>query len=158
MHWSAGSALKMDGGPPGFLDDLYLSGTTFFTLGMGDVVPRVAVAKLITVGEAGLGFAFLAIMIGYLPVIYQAFSRREIAISMLDPAPARRPPPANCSGGTGATAARTTSPVSSPNGNAGRRKCSRATSPIRCSPTSARSTATSRGLPRSPPSSIPAPW
>lgn len=93
LHYGAGSALKMDGGAPGFLDDLYLSGTTFFTLGMGDVVPRVAVAKLITVCEAGLGFAFLAIIIGYLPVIYQAFSRREIAISMLD-ARAGSPPSA----------------------------------------------------------------
>src|ERR1019366_3756826 len=93
LHWAAGSALKMDGGTPHFLDDLYLSGTTFFTLGMGDVVPRVAEAKLITVCEAGLGFAFLAIIIGYLPVIYQAFSRREIPISMLD-ARAGSPPSA----------------------------------------------------------------
>lgn len=93
LHYGAGSALKMDGGTPGFLDDLYLSGTTFFTLGMGDVVPRVATAKFITVFEAGLGFAFLAIIIGYLPVIYQAFSRREIAISLLD-ARAGSPPSA----------------------------------------------------------------
>jgi Ion channel len=93
LHYGAGSALKMDGGTPGFLDDLYLSGTTFFTLGMGDVVPRVATAKFIAVFEAGLGFAFLAIIIGYLPVIYQAFSRREIAISMLD-ARAGSPPSA----------------------------------------------------------------
>ncbi len=91
---AAGSAVKMDGGAPHFLDDLYLSGTTFFTLGLGDVVPRVAIAKFITVLEAGLGFAFLAIIIGYLPVIYQAFSRREIAISMLD-ARAGSPPSAS---------------------------------------------------------------
>lgn len=94
LHFGAGSALKMDNSAPGFLDDLYLSGTTFFTLGMGDVVPRVAIAKFITVCEAGLGFAFLAIIIGYLPVIYQAFSRREIAISMLD-ARAGSPPSAS---------------------------------------------------------------
>lgn len=93
LHYGAGSALKMDGSAPGFFDDLYLSGTTFFTLGMGDVVPRIATAKIITVCEAGLGFAFLAIIIGYLPVIYQAFSRREIAISMLD-ARAGSPPSA----------------------------------------------------------------
>ncbi|MES1259716.1 MAG: potassium channel family protein [Gemmatimonadota bacterium] len=94
LHYGAGSALKMDGGTPGFLDDLYLSGSTFFTLGMGDVVPRVATAKVIAIFEAGLGFAFLAIIIGYLPVIYQAFSRREIAISMLD-ARAGSPPSAS---------------------------------------------------------------
>ncbi|HEU5218916.1 MAG TPA: potassium channel family protein, partial [Gemmatimonadales bacterium] len=84
LHWAAGSALGLEGHPPGFLDDVYFSGTTFFTLGLGDVVPRVSVAKFLTVTEGGLGFAFLAIIIGYLPVIYQAFSRREIAISLLD--------------------------------------------------------------------------
>ncbi len=93
LHWSVGSALKMDGGSPHFLDDLYFSGTTFFTLGMGDIVPRIALAKFITVVESGLGFAFLAIIIGYLPVIYQAFSVREIAISLLD-ARAGSPPSA----------------------------------------------------------------
>ncbi len=93
LHWSAGSALKMDNSAPHFLDDLYLSGTTFFTLGMGDVVPRTALEKFFTVCEAGLGFAFLAVIIGYLPVIYQAFSRREIAISLLD-ARAGSPPSA----------------------------------------------------------------
>jgi hypothetical protein len=60
---------------------------------LGDVVPVVAIAKVLTVTESGLGFAFLAIIIGYLPVIYQAFSRREIAISMLD-ARAGSPPTA----------------------------------------------------------------
>ncbi|HTL05506.1 MAG TPA: potassium channel family protein [Gemmatimonadales bacterium] len=93
LHWSLGSALVMPGHTPGFLDDLYLSGTTFFTLGLGDVVPGVALAKVLTVVESGLGFAFLAVIIGYLPVIYQAFSRREIAISMLD-ARAGSPPAA----------------------------------------------------------------
>ena len=93
LHWAAGSAVVLSGHAPGFLDDLYLSGTTFFTLGLGDVVPRVAIAKVLTVTESGMGFAFLAIIIGYLPVIYQAFSRREIAISMLD-ARAGSPPTA----------------------------------------------------------------
>lgn len=93
LHWAAGSALVMPGHTPGFLDDLYLSGTTFFTLGLGDVVPRVTLAKVFTVTEAGTGFAFLAVTIGYLPVIYQAFSRREIGISLLD-ARAGSPPAA----------------------------------------------------------------
>lgn len=93
LHWAAGSGIVIQGHTPGFLDDLYLSGTTFFTLGLGDVVPRVTLAKVLTVTESGLGFAFLAITIGYLPVIYQAFSRREIAISLLD-ARAGSPPAA----------------------------------------------------------------
>src|SRR5207249_10140714 len=61
--------------------------------GLGDVVPRSAFAKTITVVEAGTGFAFLAAVIGYFPVIYQAFSRREVAISLLD-ARAGSPPSA----------------------------------------------------------------
>src|SRR5207249_7918639 len=85
--------LAVVGGVSGFGSDLYLSGTTFFTLGLGDVVPRTTLAKTLTVIEAGTGFAFLAIVIGYLPVIYQAFSRREVAISLLD-ARAGSPPTA----------------------------------------------------------------
>src|SRR5712691_1810241 len=83
----------MVGTGPGFAADVYMSGTTFFTLGLGDVVPRTPLAKTLTVVEAGTGFAFLAAVIGYFPVIYQAFSRREMAISLLD-ARAGSPPTA----------------------------------------------------------------
>ncbi|PYO63801.1 MAG: two pore domain potassium channel family protein [Gemmatimonadetes bacterium] len=93
LQWAAGSALIMTGGGPGFWTDVYMSGTTFFTLGLGDVAPRTGLAKAITVIEAGTGFAFLAAVIGYFPVIYQAFSRREVAISLLD-ARAGSPPTA----------------------------------------------------------------
>jgi len=40
--------------------------------------------RLLTILEAGMGLGFLAIVIGYLPVLYQAFSRRELNISLLD--------------------------------------------------------------------------
>jgi len=43
--------------------------------------------------EASIGFGMLALVIGYLPVLYQAFSRREVNISMLD-ARAGTPPTA----------------------------------------------------------------
>ena len=72
---------------------LYLSGTTLFTLGLGDVQPASATGRFITVLEAGIGFGFLALVIGYLPVLYQAFSRREVTISLLD-ARAGSPPTA----------------------------------------------------------------
>jgi len=39
MQFGAGSAVSMTGGQPGLSTDFYLSGTTFFTLGLGDVVP-----------------------------------------------------------------------------------------------------------------------
>jgi hypothetical protein len=84
LQYANGSDVRLSSGLSGFTTDLYLSGTTFFTLGLGDVVPLGTVARVLTVVEAGLGFAFLAIVIGYFPVLYQAFSRREVNISLLD--------------------------------------------------------------------------
>src|SRR5262249_4912734 len=49
--------------------------------------------RALAVVEAGIGFGFLAVIIGYLPALYQAFSRRETAISLLD-ARAGSPPTA----------------------------------------------------------------
>jgi hypothetical protein len=63
---------------------LYFSGVTFFTLGYGDMVPHGALAKLISVAEAGTGLGFIAMVIGYLPVMYQLFSRREAQVITLD--------------------------------------------------------------------------
>ena len=72
---------------------LYHSGETFFTLGYGDITPNSATARALAVIEAGMGFAFLGVVIGYLPVVYSAFSTREIEISLLD-ARAGSPPSA----------------------------------------------------------------
>jgi hypothetical protein len=63
---------------------IYLSGETFFTLGYGDITPNNAAARALAVMEAGLGFAFLGMVVGYLPVIYGSFSTREVEISLLD--------------------------------------------------------------------------
>jgi hypothetical protein len=70
--------------PISFLTYLYLSGTTFFTLGLGDVTPLSGVGRLLVVSEVALGFIFLALVISYVPVLYQAFSRRKLRISLLD--------------------------------------------------------------------------
>jgi hypothetical protein len=72
---------------------VYHSGETFFTLGYGDIVPTSGVARALSVLEAGMGFGFLGTVIGYIPVVYSSFSRREIQISMLD-ARAGSPPTA----------------------------------------------------------------
>jgi hypothetical protein len=86
-QWSLAS-LQLSSGqnaaPHSFETYLYFSGTTYFTLGLGDVIPAPGPSRLLTVIESGLGFGFLAIIISYLPVLYQAFSRREVAISLLD--------------------------------------------------------------------------
>jgi len=73
---------------------LYMSGSTFITLGLGDVTPLTGLGRFLTVAEASMGFLFLALIIGYVPVIYQAFSRREAQITLLD-ARAGSPPSAS---------------------------------------------------------------
>jgi len=93
LHYGFGSHLK---GPPelrDFAEDLYMSGTTFFTLGLGDVVPTTTLARILTDIEAGTGFGFLALIISFLPVLSQSFSRREVAVALLD-ARAGSPPTA----------------------------------------------------------------
>ena len=84
MQYGAGSAVVSAGVQPSFETDLYLSGTTFFTLGLGDVTPRSGLARALVVTESGFGFGFLAAVIGYLPFIYGSFSKREVDISLLD--------------------------------------------------------------------------
>jgi len=73
--------------------DLYVSGTTLFTLGLGDVVPRNPWTREMIILESGMGLGFVAVVIGYFPVLYSAFSRREVNISLLD-ARAGSPPTA----------------------------------------------------------------
>lgn len=68
----------------GFINRLYFSGVTFFTIGYGDITPANTLGKMLAVIEGGMGLGFLAIVIGYVPVFYQAFSRREVTILLLD--------------------------------------------------------------------------
>lgn len=85
LHWAVGSRLAThDGLRPTFMDDLYMSGTTFFTLGLGDLYPTAGASRFLTVVEAGTGFGLLAVAIAYLPVLYQSFSRREVRLTLLD--------------------------------------------------------------------------
>src|SRR5690348_8937623 len=93
LQYGAGEHFRLSGEPITFGLLIYHSGETFFTLGYGDIIPSSGVARLLAVVEAGLGFAFLGVVIGYLPTIYSSFSRREIEISLLD-ARAGSPPTA----------------------------------------------------------------
>jgi hypothetical protein len=93
VHWGFGDTLAGPENANSFGGALYMSGSTFFTLGMGDVTSGTSFGRFLTVAEAGTGIAFLALLIGYVPVIYQAFSRREVSISLLD-ARAGSPPTA----------------------------------------------------------------
>jgi hypothetical protein len=91
LHWSLSTTTS--GADTGLAYYSYFSGTTFFTLGYGDVVPTGPLGRVLSVIEAGLGFGFLALVVSYLPVLHQAFARREIIISLLD-ARAGSPPTA----------------------------------------------------------------
>jgi hypothetical protein len=93
FHWALGAPMGSEKVAPTFGTCAYLSGETFFTLGYGDFAPTSGVGRLLSVAEAGMGFGFMAVIIGYLPILYQAFSRRERTISLLD-ARAGSPPTA----------------------------------------------------------------
>ncbi|HUB27362.1 MAG TPA: potassium channel family protein [Tepidisphaeraceae bacterium] len=93
LQWSVETRLQTPDRSVDFATYLYLSGTTIFTLGYGDVVPLTGIGRTLAVMESGLGFAFLAVVIGYLPVLYGAYSLRETTISLLD-ARAGSPPSA----------------------------------------------------------------
>ncbi len=93
LQHGLGSQVQLGNEHVGFKTLLYFSGETFFTLGFGDVTPVLGPARAFAVLEAGMGFAFLGIVIGYLPVIYSRFSERETEISLLD-ARAGSPPSA----------------------------------------------------------------
>jgi hypothetical protein len=93
LFYALGSPLNDAIQRPGFRTDLYVSGTTIFTLGLGDVTPHSAWARALIILESGTGLGFLAVVMGYFPVLYSAFSRREVSISLLD-ARAGSPPTA----------------------------------------------------------------
>jgi hypothetical protein len=84
LQYGLGEHLRLGDEPITFGILVYHSGETFFTLGYGDITPSSGSARALAVLEAGMGFAFLGVVIGYLPVIYQSFSVRELEISMLD--------------------------------------------------------------------------
>jgi hypothetical protein len=94
LNWSLGTKLQTPYGTAvNLFSYFYLSGVTFFTLGFGDFTPLNPLGRVVTVAESGIGFGFLAVVIGYMPVLYQAFSKREVSISLLD-ARAGSPPTA----------------------------------------------------------------
>jgi hypothetical protein len=93
LFFALGSPFADAAHQAGFRSDLYVSGTTIFTLGLGDVTPQNSWARALVILEAGTGLGFLAVVMGYFPVLYSAFSRREVSISLLD-ARAGSPPTA----------------------------------------------------------------
>jgi hypothetical protein len=93
IYYALGSPFNDSVQGPGFRSDLYVSGTTIFTLGLGDVIPHSGWVRAVIILESGTGLGLLAAVMGYFPVLYTAFSKREVSISLLD-ARAGSPPTA----------------------------------------------------------------
>lgn len=67
-----------------WFDSLYFSGVVYFTLGFGEIVPVEVVPRLGALVEAFAGVLTTALVIGYLPSLYAAYSERERQLMMLD--------------------------------------------------------------------------
>ncbi len=65
-------------------DALYYSGVVYFTLGFGEVVPTEVVPRIGALVEAFAGVLTTAMVIGYLPAMYAAYSERERKLMTLD--------------------------------------------------------------------------
>lgn len=81
LVWHAIGGLEPTGG---LGDSLYYSGVVFFTIGFGEVVPEDVVPRVGALIEAFAGVATTALVIGYLPSLYAAYSERERPLMTLD--------------------------------------------------------------------------
>jgi Ion channel len=71
-------------GVGGYLAAVYFAGVGFFTVGFGDVVPVGGLARLLALAQAFMGLVTIALVIGYLPTLFGAYSRREAKLLTLD--------------------------------------------------------------------------
>ena len=80
--WSPAFVDGIGPGGDSFGNALYVSGTSLFTLGSDGGVTGWTRAIVVAEGATGLGL--FAVVIAYLPVLYQAFNRREVGVLLLD--------------------------------------------------------------------------
>jgi hypothetical protein len=92
LQWAGGSHLGA-GGPVDFGQDLYFGAASLVSTGTAGLAAHDTFARVVQVLDAATGLGVLTIVIGYLPSLYQAFSRRETTVSQLD-ARAGSPPSA----------------------------------------------------------------
>lgn len=67
-----------------WFDALYVSATTLFTLGYGDITPLNKTMRVLTVVEAGSGMATISFAVTYVLAVYPALSRLRIRATALD--------------------------------------------------------------------------
>ncbi|MCP3975853.1 MAG: two pore domain potassium channel family protein [bacterium] len=71
-------------GAASLFDSVYFSGVVYFTLGFGELVPVDVVPRIGALVEALFGVLTTALVIGYLPALYGAYSERERKLLTLD--------------------------------------------------------------------------
>lgn len=76
-------------------DSIYYSGVVYFTVGFGEFVPTEAVPRLGAIIEALTGVMSVALVIGFIPALYAAFSTREQKLLTLDDGSEQRITPTN---------------------------------------------------------------
>jgi hypothetical protein len=84
LQWSQRELLLNLPGDPHFFDDLYMSATTLFTFGLGDVIPKGRGGRLLIVAETSSSLMLLTMVFAYISILYQSFCRREVRLTMLD--------------------------------------------------------------------------
>jgi hypothetical protein len=70
--------------PMVFHEGLYSAGSRLFTAGIGDWARYAAASKVLVVVGSGMGLGFFTVVLTYMPVLYQLFSRREAHVILLD--------------------------------------------------------------------------
>ncbi len=93
IYHGLGPRFQAASGPVGFQTLLYMSSSTFLTLGLGDVTTSDPAGRFFTILEAASGYTFLALVITYMPVLHEANAAREVG-SLLIHSRAGRPPAA----------------------------------------------------------------
>src|SRR5947209_9365335 len=81
--WSPAFVHGLGRGAGSFGDALYSSGSSLFTLGIGSGAATGWTRAIVVIAGAN-GLGLFAVVIAYLPVLYQAFNRREVGILLLD--------------------------------------------------------------------------
>jgi hypothetical protein len=81
---SGGGLRSRVSGVDDYIDAVYFAGVGFLTVGFGDILPTGDLARLLVLVEAFMGLVTMALVIGYLPTLYGAYSRREVQLLALD--------------------------------------------------------------------------
>ena len=122
-------------GVDGYLDAVYFAGVGFFTVGFGLRAHRRPGPSVLV--EAFMGLVTMALVIGYLPTLYGAYSRREVQLLSLDDMSDDATTPIGFLEDCYASGAARRWRRRSPSGSGGATRCSTATPPTRCWPCSA---------------------